>query len=742
MSSTAITNAHAFFATCPKGLETLLLEELQSLGATAVKETVAGVYFDGPLVMGYRACLWSRLANRVLMPLISEDCANVEDLYRLVKSIDWEQHLGLDSSFAIDFSGKLSGVTHTHFAVLRAKDAVADYFTERMGRRPDVHAIQPDVRINLRVQKGKLVTSLDLSGDSLHKRGYRQAGGKAPLKENLAAAILLRADWPGVAARGGALYDPMCGSGTLLIEAALMMGNIAPGLLREYWGFSGWQGHREDQWQAILGEAITLKEAALQRQWPEIRGYDDSPKAIDIAQQNIDAAGLTGKVRITRKELSRFVKPTHQQVDYGLILTNPPYGERLGEKNALVHLYRHLGQILKQEFVGWRAGVFTGNADLGKKMGLRSKKQYQFFNGTIPSKLLSFDIEPEFFVEDRASTSPDSQQPGHQRDASAEQGDTVAIPLSQGAQMFANRLRKNRKQLQKWAKNNAITCYRLYDADMPEYAVAVDYYEGWVHVAEYAAPAKVDPEQAEQRLQDVMSAIPVALDVPEKYVVLKQRSRQRGSSQYQRQAQSGEFFEVKEGQIRLLVNMQDYLDTGLFLDHRPVRLKIAELAQGNRFLNLFCYTATASVHAAKGGATFTDSVDLSSTYLEWAQKNMALNGFSDTRHRMIRADVLEWIKECDNLYDLILLDPPTFSNSKKMEGTLDIQRDHIDLIKQAMKLLSRDGTLIFSNNQRKFQLDEAALDEFTLDNKTQWSLDKDFQRSKHIHQCWFIKHRI
>ncbi|WP_101760413.1 bifunctional 23S rRNA (guanine(2069)-N(7))-methyltransferase RlmK/23S rRNA (guanine(2445)-N(2))-methyltransferase RlmL [Oceanicoccus sp. KOV_DT_Chl] len=728
MSHPAVS-AYAYFATCPKGLETLLLEELRSLGASKVKETVAGVYFDGPLSIAYRSCLWSRLANRILMPLSQDECRNTDDLYAAVKALPWEQHLAVDGSFAIDFSGAMPGLKHPHFAALKAKDAIADYFTERFERRPDVNKDHPGIRVNIRVAKGVLVTSLDLSGESLHRRGYRQEGGAAPLKENLAAAILMRANWSGIAARGGALLDPMCGSGTLLIEGAMMSANIAPGILRSYWGFNGWLGHQSKYWDAELQEARALKEAALQRQWPEIRGYDASPKAIDIAQQNIDAAGLNGKVRVLRKELADFAKPTHVEIDSGLVICNPPYGERLGDESSLLHLYRNLGQTLKKEFVGWQAGVFTGNPELGKKMGLKNKKQYQLFNGAIASKLLSFDVQPEYFVEDRRALT--------ERDEKS----SVPQPLSDGAQMFANRLRKNRKQLQKWAKNNNVSCYRLYDADMPEYAVAVDYYEGWVHVAEYSAPASVDPAVAEQRLREVMSAIPQALDVAEKYVVLKQRTRQKGAKQYQKQDSSGDFFEVREGQAKLLVNMKDYLDTGLFLDHRPVRLKIAELAKGNRFLNLFCYTATASVHAAMGGATFTDSVDLSSTYLEWASKNMALNGFSETKHRMIRADVLEWVKTCDNRYDLILLDPPTFSNSKKMDATLDIQRDHVALIHDAMKLLTRDGLLIFSNNQRKFSLANDQLTDYCVENKSDWSLDKDFHRSKKIHQCWFIKHQ-
>lgn len=725
----------SFFAACPKGLESLLLSELQSFGADRVKETVAGVHFDGDIAIAYRACLWSRLANRILMPLAEDQCNSADDLYQSVKAIAWDQHLDLEGTFAIDFSGSLPDINHSHFGALKAKDAIADYFTEKVGSRPNVQTDNPDVRVNIRVHKGKIVTSINLAGESLHRRGYRLSGGIAPLKENLAAGILLRADWPGMAAIGGALLDPMCGSGTLLIEGALMYGNIAPGLLRSHWGFSGWLGHQPKVWDDLYAQAIAQRDTAMQRQWPEIRGYDASPKAVDFAQENIDRAGLTGKVRVIRKELARFSKPTHTEIDRGLVITNPPYGERIGEESSLIHLYRNLGQTLKLDFTGWRAAVFTGNPDLGKQMGLRSNKQYAMFNGAIPAKLLTFDVQSDYFIDDPSRQLIDKNiTPQTGNEGSAKQN------LSPGAEMFANRLRKNRKQLQKWVKNNDVSCYRLYDADMPEYAVAVDYYEGWVHVAEYRAPAKVDPKAAQQRLDEVMAAIPVALDVDPKYIVLKQRRKQKGTAQYQRQDKADEFFEVREGHARLLINVKDYLDTGLFLDHRPVRLKIAELAKNNRFLNLFCYTATASVHAAIGGATFTDSVDLSSTYLEWARKNLSLNGFSDTAHRTIRADVTEWLETCTNQYDLILLDPPTFSNSKKMENTLDIQRDHVQLINASMKLLSKDGLLIFSNNQQKFKLEGESLSQYAVEDKTPWSIDKDFQRSKKIHQCWFIKH--
>lgn len=723
---------HDFFATCPKGIESLLLEELQSLGAVTSKETVAGVYFSGPLQLGYRACLWSRLANKVLLPLTTVDCGNVEQLYVGVKSIDWRDHLDINGTFAIDFFGNLPDVRHSHFGALKAKDAIADYFTDQFGRRPDVNKDTPDLRINVRVHRKQLTVSLDLSGESLHRRGYRKTGGAAPLKENLAAAILLRADWPGVAARGGALLDPMCGSGTFLIEAAMMSANIAPGLFRRRWGFDGWQEHVPKQWTDLLEEARDLRAQSLIRQWPEIRGYDSHPKALSYAEANIDRAGLTSKIRVSRKELSQFVMPTHTELTPGLVITNPPYGERLGEEHSLVHLYRHLGQRLREQFPGWRAGVFTGNPDLGKQMGLRSNKQYQLYNGSIASKLLMFDVQPEYFVDRR-----------HGDDTGQGNGAPSIKPImTEGATMFANRLRKNAKQLNKWRKQNEVTCYRVYDADMPEYAVAVDCYDDWVHVAEYAPPAKVDAEAAEKRLRDVMRAIPTALAISPDKVVLKQRRRQKGKDQYEKYGLASEFLEVKEGQAKLLVNLKDYLDTGLFLDHRPVRLKIAELAKGKRFLNLFCYTGTASVQAALGGAKWTDSVDMSQTYLDWARKNMALNGLSETSNRMVRADVRDWLKDNDNKYDLILLDPPTFSNSKRMEGTLDIQRDHELLLKRAMHCLAPGGLLIFSNNQRKFVLADEVREHYQVEDKTSWSIDKDFQRNQKIHQCWFIQHKV
>ena len=305
--------------------------------------------------------------------------------------------------------------------------------------------------------------------------------------------------------------------------------------------------------------------------------------------------------------------------------------------------------------------------------------------------------------------------------------------------MFANRLRKNLQQADRWARKQGVSCYRVYDADMPEYAVAIDRYGPALHVAEYKAPAGVDPEAAERRLREIAQALPGVTGVDTGAIHYKQRQRQRGKQQYQKTGLSGRMQEVQEGRVRLLVNLTDYLDTGLFLDHRPLRLRLASEAAGKDFLNLYCYTATASVHAAVTGANTTTSVDLSNTYLDWARKNFAANGLAPGEvHRFVRADTQAWLQEDEGLYDLILLDPPSFSNSKRMAGNFDVQRDHVGLIKLALARLGEGGVLYFSNNLRSFKLDPGLADIMEIDDISASTIDFDFRRKPKIHRCWRV----
>ncbi|MDH4039180.1 MAG: bifunctional 23S rRNA (guanine(2069)-N(7))-methyltransferase RlmK/23S rRNA (guanine(2445)-N(2))-methyltransferase RlmL [Gammaproteobacteria bacterium] len=719
-----------WFAACPKGLESLLAAELAALGASGTRETVAGVYFTGPVALAYRACLWSRLANRVLLPVARLEAADSDTLYRQLKTVDWAALFGPGQSFSIDFSGENREIRNTQFGAQRSKDAIVDWFTEKLGQRPPVARKDPDIRLNVRLSGEQAVLSLDFSGGSLHQRGYRLAGGAAPLKENLAAAILLRADWPGIAARGGALVDPMCGSGTLLLEAAMMAADIAPGLGRRRFGFEHWRGHNEPQWRAILADARGRAERGKARTLPEIRGYDADPRIIRTAEENIARIGLEKVVRVSARPLAELTRPTHVPMPLGLLVCNPPYGERLGEKENLRPLYHQLGEVMVREFRGWTAAVFTSDLDLGRAIGLRSHKRYAFWNGALAAHLLLFDL-----VDNELRPLPEQ--------AAAESAAPPGAPgeLSAGATMFANRVRKNRKRLSAWLRREQIQCYRLYDADMPEYAVAVDIYGERACVAEYQAPQGVDPAAAARRLQEVQAALPGALGLAADAIVYKQRRRQRGTAQYEKQDSRGELVSVTEGPARLLVNLQDYLDTGLFLDHRPLRRRLGAEAAGRDFLNLFCYTGSATVHAALGGARSTTSVDLSNTYLAWLRKNLVHNGLDEVDNRLVRANCLEWLHQADGSYDLVLLDPPSFSNSTAMTETFDIQRDHPELVRSAMKVLRPGGQLYFSNNRRGFKLEPALLEQFLCEDISRSTLDPDFQRNPKIHCCWSIRHR-
>ena len=724
------------FLTCPKGLEGLLIEEAVGLGLEEAREHTSAVRGMATMETAYRLCLWSRLANRVLLVLKRFPMKDAEDLYHGVLDIEWQDHMLNDGTLAVEFSGHGSGIDNTHFGALKVKDAIVDKLRTPQGDRPSIDKLNPDLRIHLRLDRGEAILSLDLSGHSLHQRGYRLQQGAAPLKENLAAAILIRSGWPRIAAEGGALADPMCGVGTFLVEAAMIAADMAPNLRREQWGFTAWLGHVPALWKKLHEEAVERAAAGLAKPPLWIRGYEADPRLIQPGRNNVERAGLSEWIKIYQGEVATF-EPRPDQNQKGLVICNPPYGERLGDEASLLYLYQNLGERLRQACLNWEAAVFTGAPDLGKRMGIRSHKQYSFWNGALPCKLLLIKVQPDQFVTgERRQPERDGNDAAQPTAASASE----PARLSEGGQMFANRLQKNLKQLGKWAKRENISCYRLYDADMPEYALAIDLYQDWVHVQEYAAPRSIDPEKAQARLFDALAAIPQALGIDQSRVVVKRRERQSGTRQYERQNTQGQFTEVNEGGVKLLVNLTDYLDTGLFLDHRPMRMRIQREAAGKRFLNLFCYTATASVHAAKGGARSTMSVDLSRTYLDWARRNFSLNGFSD-KNRLEQGDVMAWLQACRDEYDLIFIDPPTFSNSKRMEGVFDVQRDHVELLDLAVARLAPGGVLYFSNNFRKFQLDERLSERYAVEEISAQTLDPDFARNSKIHRAWKIQAR-
>lgn len=702
-----------FFATCPKGLEYLLVDELKALGASDVHEALSGVYFRGELASGYRACLWSRLASRILMPVSEFAVENGDQLYEGAKAIDWSEHLPGDATFAIDAVGSTAGITHSQYAAFRIKDAIVDQLRDKNGERPNVDTQTPDLRINLALRKGNAIVSIDLSGAPLHQRGYRQGTGLAPLKENLASAMLLRAGWPAIYASGGGIVDPLCGSGTLLIEAAMMAADVAPGLRRIRFGFEGWKGHDAQMWKMLRDDAEARASSGLQQLRSVFFGFDQDPTVLNDAKRNAQEAQLSGFMQFGRQSLEHLHRP-HELDKPGLVISNPPYGERLNADENIVALYRLLGEKLKTEFPGWHASVITSEDSLGRAIGLHAEKKYRLYNGALECTLFNFDLTPRIPPRE-------------------------VKPLSAGGQMVKNRIDKNFRHLHKRAQREDVECWRVYDADLPEYAAAIDIYADCLHIQEYQAPSTVDENLARTRLRELTRAAGEVLEIPRERIAVKTRRRGKGGEKYGRFDERHEFMEVHEGGLTFEVNLWDYLDTGLFLDHRPLRARIRGMSKGKRFLNLFCYTGSVSVYAAAGGATETTSVDLSQTYLAWASRNLALNGFLDeAQHKLVRDDALAFLQNRSAMYDLIFVDPPTFSNSKRAVD-FDVQRDHVRLLNLCVERLLPDGVIVFSNNFRRFKLDENALTQFAVKEITASTIPFDFTRNTRIHRAWELR---
>jgi 23S rRNA (guanine2445-N2)-methyltransferase / 23S rRNA (guanine2069-N7)-methyltransferase len=826
-----------------------LARELVALGAEDARERSTGVTFSGELEVAYRACLWSRVANRVFLELARFEAVDAEAFYNAVREIDWTEHLGSGATLACDFSGQHPSITHTHFGALKLKDAIVDSVRDSRAWRPSVELERPSVRVHAHAHGNNIALSLDLSGESLHRRGYRGAAGEAPLKENVAAGVLLRSGWPDLAASSGHEFlDPMCGSGTFVIEAALIAADLAPGLGREYFGFLGWAGHDADAWERLTAEARARARAGLDAATARglegaIRGTDRDGGAVRNARGNAERAGVQRLVRFDVRALAD-AAPMERQRDVvasagqaegasaslaeaddglvprvegasvslaeteggpasqpdgvpaqqadsatagtgaaaaavaaGLLCTNPPYGIRLEDRDTARAVHRELGAVLRERFQGWNAAVLTGTPEFGLELGIRAHRTHTVWNGAIECRLLRMKIDT-----------------GSAREVGRlGKGDTN-LRDTPGAQMFANRLGKNLKKQQAWAERSGVSCYRLYDADMPEYAFAIDVYrtiEGadgvlaatgadgalpaasprasvwpgasddararpteaasagasdltWLYVQEYAAPAEIELESVRKRRGEALSTLSDVTGVAQERVRVRTRRKNKRGEQYSKVQERETYHVVLEDGLKFLVNFDDYLDTGLFLDHRVTRGRLRAAASGKRFLNLFAYTCTATVHAAAGGAASTTSVDMSNTYLNWAQRNFELNGLSPERNGLVQADCRVWLQEgarSRERYDLIFIDPPTFSNSKRMEGVFDVERDHPEFIDGCVRLLAPGGLIVFSTNSQRFRLDESLSKRYDVRDISAKTLPKDFERNPRIHRCFEVRVR-
>lgn len=705
-----------YFAACASGLEYLLVDELKALGAETAREQKAGVAFDLPAERLIDVVLQSRLASRVLRILVDSPVADAEALYQLALKQDWPALFDVSRRFRVQVSGTHLGIAHTGFAALKVKDAVADRFREATGDRPSVDADDAEVSVDLHLEKLRAVLSLDVSGP-LHQRGYRLQPVAAPLRETLAAGLLLRAGWPAIAAEGGALVDPCCGAGTLLIEALWMAAGVPPTWLTPRLPIEHLKDTDLAAFAARRRELDAAANEGLRNLKVRVYGSDIDPAAIAATRKNALAARIVGHLRLQTSPLASLKKPADAG-ERGVLIANPPYGERLGEERALIPLYREFGRLLHGQFAGWTGGLITTSDTLIQAVARPIVKRYRLRNGPLDATFALYD----------SSRAP-----------------VGAKPLSEGSQMVANRIERNQRRLKDYLTRRQISCYRIYDADIPEYNAAIDVYGDRLHVQEYAAPREIPEADTRRRLDELCEAARAVYGLPAEALHLKRRERQRGHGQYQRrEAATPERFQVDEDGLSFEVDLDSYLDTGLFLDSREVRRRLRALALGRDVLNLFCYTGTASVQAAAGGARSTLSIDLSSTYLDWAERNYVQNRLRPEHHGLLRADARDWLQRAAarprQRYGLIYLDPPTFSNSKKMAGVLDIQRDHVALIEACMTLLEPDGVLVFVTNARSFLLDPELSTRFRISDTKARTLPPDFARNQRIHQSYELRH--
>ena len=695
-----------FFASCLPGLEGLLADELHALGVRRTRPLGGGVAFFGAPKAALRACLWSRLASRVLCVEGRVGAADSDALYQGVYALPWEDILLPGKSIAVRARGTNEGLRNTKFTGMRVKDAVCDRLREVRGERPDVNVAYPDIAIDVRIHEGKATVSVDLSGTPLNDRAYfgRNAPDTMPLLCSYAAALLAYAKWGERAGEGFRFVDALAesrgedeksrGLSVLEREARAIVLDEAPGAARSRWGFFSWGRFDEETWNALLDEADERAQESL-------RPLDASAPQlvaavlIDPANDNaVSAAGDAAFVRAAADAPARSVFAC------------------IGGEGAVER--------------------FGAEPSLCEELG----------RGRVSIKVRLFDTPPAAPV---TIVVPDMF-------GGAEH---VVDVHDETSSQFASRLRKVYKERRKWARREGVSCYRVYDADLPGYAAAIDLYTGagedegktFVHVAEYAAPSSIDELKARHRMSDILAITPVVLGVPPECVFSKTRRRDRGGSQYRDAGERSFVATVEEDGSLFEVDLAGYVDTGIFLDHRDTRHMVGEMAAGGDFLNLFAYTGTATVHAAACGARTTCTVDMSATYLDWARRNMANNGFSGRAHRFERADVMQWITSARRdrrLFDLVFVDPPTFSNSKSMgRRTWDVQRDHVELLIGVSRLLREGGRAVFSCNLRTFKPDFESLEKYgvEIEDITAQTIPHDFERNPRIHKCFIVRRK-
>ncbi|WP_422667278.1 bifunctional 23S rRNA (guanine(2069)-N(7))-methyltransferase RlmK/23S rRNA (guanine(2445)-N(2))-methyltransferase RlmL [Buchnera aphidicola] len=694
------------FASTHFGCEDLLEKELLSLGATNLELIKGGIYYTADEYTLYNILMWTRIASRVFLCIKKFTITNSNDLYFNTYQIHWDTIFDSKKTFMINFKGTNNIIRNSLFGVFTIKDAIIDYFYKKQSLRPIVNRISPDIRIKAVLFNNIIYLMLNLSGESLHKRGYSKVSKNiTPIKKNLGISIVLRSKWN----KNTPLIDPMCGSGTLLIEAAMLCSNRAPGLRRKKWGFENWKQYNQETWVKIKKIALEKFKIGIKKCNQDFLGYDYDINSIKEAKICALNAGVSQIVKFFNININNF-KNVFNQTKIGTILSNPPYGERQQTESQLVALYIHIGYITKKYFTNWNLSIFSASTYLLNFIQMKCYQEYIYKNGPLDC------FQRNYNIFDDITNKTENE--------------------------YTNRLKKNIKRLKKWSILEGIECFRVYDADLPNYNIIVDIYKNWIVVQEYEAPKEINTHNAYKRLCKAIYETRKILSIPINNIVLKIRKKQKNGRQYQKLHNKNTFFIVKEYNTKFLVNLIDYLDTGLFSDKRLIRKIISEMSYGKSFLNLFCYTSTASVVAGLGGAISTTNIDISKTYLQWSIKNMSINNLMNKNHHFIQSDCLDWLKKNNKMFDLIFVNPPTFSHSKKTNKKFELKKDYFTLIINLKRILKKNGTIIFSSSTHNFDMNLKDLNQIKLyaKNITAQTKSKDSFNSKNIYHSWLITH--
>jgi 23S rRNA (guanine2445-N2)-methyltransferase / 23S rRNA (guanine2069-N7)-methyltransferase len=733
-------------ATAASGTEAVVKRELAALGYEARTVTPGRLLFRGDETAIARTNLWLRAGERVLVHMGSFPAADFGLLFDGVAALPWEQWLPRDAEFPVDgrsHGSQLSSVPACQRIVKRAivKRLQEAHQTEHLPETGPRCSIEVSLRDDL------AMLTLDTTGVGLHKRGYRRLVGEAQLRETLAAVLVQLSFWR----PGRVLADPFCGTGTIPIEAALLGRNIAPGLKRDF-AAEAWPTLDPRIWHLAREEARDLVRPALEER---LLGYDVNPEALGLARYHAEQAGVADDIHFQERPFAEL----RAKAEYGCIVTNPPYGERMGDDAEIEALYRSFPIVLRR-LPTWSHYILSARRDLEALVGQQADRRRKLYNGPIECTYYQFH-GPRPGQPGRATTVDDSED---STDDSVQQVAPPAPPTEQlpsrakpqvvpafgglleaskrQAEEFANRLRNRARHLRRWPKRG-ITCYRLYERDVPDVPLVVDRYDDALHIAEFARPHDRSPAQHADWLDLMARTAGEVLEVARDRIFLKHRDRQRGTAQYQRVDERRARFVVEEGGLKFIVNLSDYVDTGLFLDHRITRQMVREAAAGKHVLNLFAYTGSFSVYAAAGGAVSTTTVDKSTTYIDWAREILALNGFTGPEHSLVRSDIRDYLASLTprDQWDLAIVDPPTFSNTRDTDEVWDVERDHAELLTRLAHHIAPGGVVYFSTNFRRFKLDEAALaDLYATREITQQTIPEDF-RNQRIHACWRLVRR-